>query len=95
MLSSQSAEMNTVFGLGHLRRAQSQIANFFILRHPHYDISVNVPILSEQLFDFTTCVNEPGYVADNWRRDYNHYRPHSSLGYMTPAGFLQLCRQAG
>jgi len=26
--------------------------------------------------------------------DYNHYRPDSSLGYVTPAGFADLCRQA-
>ena len=26
---------------------------------------------------------------------YNHYRPHSSLSYMTPAGFAQLCRETG
>jgi hypothetical protein len=27
--------------------------------------------------------------------DYNHYRPHSSLGYMTPAGFAEQRRQTG
>jgi len=31
------------------------------------------------------------YVVDRWRMDYNHYRPHSSLAYMTPAAFAQLC----
>ena len=25
--------------------------------------------------------------------DYNHYRPHSSLAYMTLAAFAELCRQ--
>ncbi|MBW8036280.1 MAG: transposase, partial [Planctomycetes bacterium] len=25
------------------------------------------------------------YVADRWRMDYNHYRRHSSVGYMAPA----------
>jgi len=34
-------------------------------------------------------------IVERWRMDYNHYRPHSSLGYMTPAGFAELCRQAG
>ena len=28
---------------------------------------------------------EMKYVVDRWRMDYNHYRPHSSLAYMTPA----------
>ena len=26
-------------------------------------------------------------VIDNWREDYNHRRPHSTLGYMPPAVF--------
>lgn len=26
--------------------------------------------------------------------DYNHCRPHSSLSYLTPAGFAQRCREA-
>lgn len=26
-----------------------------------------------------------------WRQDYNHHRPHSSLGYLTPAEFAARC----
>jgi putative transposase len=26
-------------------------------------------------------------IIANWRRDYNEYRPHSSLNYLTPAAF--------
>jgi putative transposase len=26
-------------------------------------------------------------IIANWRREYNHQRPHSSLGYLTPAAF--------
>jgi putative transposase len=40
-------------------------------------------------------IDETKYVVERWRMDYNHYRPHSSLSYMTPAGFADLCRQAG
>ncbi len=32
-------------------------------------------------------------VIDNWRDDYNHYRPHSTLGYVPPATFAARCRQ--
>jgi hypothetical protein len=34
---------------------------------------------------------EMKYVVDRWRMDYNYYCPHSSLAYMTPAAFGQLC----
>lgn len=40
-------------------------------------------------------IDEMKCVVERWRMDYNHYRPHSSLGHMTPAGFAELCRQAG
>jgi len=40
-------------------------------------------------------IDEMRYVVERWRLDYNHYRPHSSLGYMTPAGFAGLCRRTG
>ncbi|HLY96266.1 MAG TPA: IS3 family transposase [Sideroxyarcus sp.] len=32
-------------------------------------------------------------VIDNWREDYNHHRPHSTLGYVPPAVFAARCRQ--
>jgi transposase InsO family protein len=32
-------------------------------------------------------IDELRYVADRWRMDYNHYRPHSSLDYMAPAAY--------
>ena len=41
-------------------------------------------LLNRELF---LHIDELRYVADRWRMDYNHYRPHSSLGYMSPAAF--------
>jgi transposase InsO family protein len=35
---------------------------------------------------------ETRYVADRWRLDYNHHRPHSMLNWMTPAAFAARCR---
>ncbi|HTU25477.1 MAG TPA: transposase, partial [Pirellulales bacterium] len=30
-------------------------------------------------------------LAAQWRSDYNHHRPHSRLGYQTPAQFAAAC----
>jgi len=35
------------------------------------------------------------YIAERWQMDYNHYRPHSSLGYMTPTEYAKLCEDIG
>lgn len=40
-------------------------------------------------------IDELRYVADRWQMDYNHYRPHSSLGYMAPAAFATKCLEQG
>ena len=40
-------------------------------------------------------IDELRYIADRWRMDYNHYRPHSSLGYMSPAAFASKCLEQG
>jgi putative transposase len=45
--------------------------------------------------DFFWHIYELRYVVERWRMDYNHYRPHSSLSYMTPAEFAKLCVDVG
>jgi transposase InsO family protein len=35
---------------------------------------------------------EAQYVVNRWRMDYNHHRPHSRLGWQTPAEFSARCR---
>jgi len=37
-------------------------------------------------------LTETQYVADRWRLDYNHYRPHSMLGWRTPSAYAARCR---
>jgi transposase InsO family protein len=37
---------------------------------------------------------EARVLAKEWKREYNHVRPHSSLGYRTPAEFGALCPRA-
>jgi transposase InsO family protein len=29
-------------------------------------------------------------IIEQWRQEYNHHRPHSSLGYVPPAAFAQI-----
>jgi len=36
---------------------------------------------------FAGNIDKVRYVADRWRMDYNHYRPHSNLDYMAPVVF--------
>jgi len=31
-------------------------------------------------------------IIEAWRLDYNHHRPHSSLGHLTPSEFLIQCQ---
>ncbi len=40
-------------------------------------------LLDDELF---LLIDEIKYVVERRRMDYNHYRPHSSLSYMTQAG---------
>lgn len=37
---------------------------------------------------------EARVLAKGWKREYNHERPHSSLGYRTPAEFGEMCPRA-
>ena len=48
-------------------------------------------LLNQELF---LSLAEARYVAGRWWLDYNHHRPHSSLGWMTPAAFAVSCPSA-
>jgi putative transposase len=41
-------------------------------------------LLAVELF---SCLAEAQVVIEDWRQDYNHRRPHSALGMMTPGAF--------
>lgn len=49
--------------------------------------------LRDELLDREIFIHldELKYVVERWRMDYNHRRPHSSLGYMAPAVFAATC----
>lgn len=48
------------------------------------------------------CLNASWFLSmadarvriEAWREDYNHYRPHTSLGNLTPAEFADQLRRA-
>jgi len=47
-------------------------------------------LLAVELF---SCLTEARVLIEDWRQDYNHHRPHSALGMMTPAAFAASLRQ--
>ena len=49
-------------------------------------------LLNRELF---LSLAEARYVIDEWRLEYNRRRPHSALGYRTPAAFAAACCGAG
>ena len=48
-------------------------------------------LLGVELF---SCLTEARVLIEDWRQDYNHHRPHSALGMMTPAAFAVGWREA-
>ena len=48
-------------------------------------------LLNGELF---LSLAEARYVIDEWRLDYNHRRPHSSLNWQTPAAYAAGLKQA-
>jgi putative transposase len=48
-------------------------------------------LLDAEIFE---NVREAQSLAASWRSDYNHYRPHSSLDYRTPAEFAACAASA-
>jgi hypothetical protein len=50
--------------------------------------------MSDVPFSSTTCLAEAKMLSEQWRLQYNHRRPHSSLGYVTPAAFDASLAQA-
>jgi putative transposase len=41
--------------------------------------------LNQEIF---SSVEQAGIVLENWREEYNNYRPHSSLGWLSPVEYV-------
>ncbi len=39
-----------------------------------------------------SSITEARIIIEDWRREYNEIRPHSSLGYMTPSKFVEISK---
>ena len=57
-----------------------------------FNSKIRDELLNRELF---LHIDELRYVANRWRMDYNHYRPHSSLNYTAPAAFAAKCLEQG
>jgi len=55
-----------------------------------YNGKLRKELLDLELLD---SVLEAQVLVDDWREDYNTYRPHQSLGYLTPAAFARRWRE--
>ena len=49
-------------------------------------------VLNREIF---YSVKETKVIVESWRLEYNNHRPHSGLGYMTPAAFAASCNPSG
>jgi transposase InsO family protein len=49
-------------------------------------------VLNREVF---YSVKEARVIVENWRLEYNNHRPHSGLGYMTPAAYATSCNPPG
>ena len=49
-------------------------------------------VLNREVF---YSVKEAKVIVESWRLEYNNHRPHSGLGYMTPAAYAASCNPPG
>ena len=52
--------------------------------------SIRRELLNAYLF---RSLNEVRIMAEEYRTDYNHHRPHKALRYMTPVEYREICEQ--
>jgi transposase InsO family protein len=62
-------------------------------RHKRYGYRMVTAKLRDEVLnrEVFCSVSEAKVIVEGWRLEYNNHRPHSGLGYMTPAGFAASC----
>ncbi len=61
-----------------------------------YTESMNDKIRNECLNEhWFNSITEAREIVEAWRQDYNHVRPHSALGYLTPMEFTAQIQKPG
>jgi len=55
--------------------------------------SFNGRLRDELLKTLFRSLGEAWRLIEAWRHDYNHHRPHSKLGWLTPAGYAARSQQ--
>ena len=74
-----------VGGQAHITQPDSPWENGYIAS---FNGKLRDEILDRELF---YSVQEAKVIVEDWRLEYNNHRPHSGLGYMTPAKFASSC----
>jgi len=72
------------------KTAEQNSRRITIQRRDVYSFTLNNKLRDE-------CLNrevfrngkEAQVIVENWRQEYNNYRPHSSLGHLTPVEFAR------
>jgi putative transposase len=73
--------------VSHLRRWHGLHRSRRFLANPwveSFNARLRDELLAIEQFD---SILEAKVLVEDWRIDYNHNRPHSSLGYLTPAAY--------
>jgi transposase InsO family protein len=82
-------------GIARLEHINGDEPYWFLWTRAHNDQNGHIESLNGRLRD--ECLNVQQFVSiedacqkiEAWRIDYNGYRPHSSLGYLTPSEYAR------
>ncbi len=73
--------------IGKLREAEVVLATGGRVAHACKQIGVTEQTLGDEVLkrEIFYTLKEAKFIIEQWRKEYNQIRPHSSLGYRSPA----------